>query len=394
MLAADDIIFTNEGAPDFAELTLAAANATAPDITVRNIRVTEGYSGLYLRPMTAVDGEGMPISKIAAGEPVTLRLQALNAGSDDVAAELLAFQTRDGAAAGYESRRVEIPNTAVWTDFDIAVTPATADTNLKLFAWTDLSGMVPLLPKGGYISTPDSTRSQRGIFLVGDSTVNYVGQPALVGWGEVMADYLKNNATLHNYGRDGISSKTYIQTGRFNAIADEIQEGDFLFYQLGHNDRRPDDKGTTMEEYKDNLRSAVAFARSKGANMIFVTPVCELGAAEQMAGKDVSEESLAATLTGNNLALYERSRAMIAVAQEQDVPYIDLYMTSVQKFAQLVSEQGRDAVFASYFQRDNTHFNDSGARLLVRFIYDLLKAQQLEPYSYFNAAALAEDPTV
>ncbi|MBE5040046.1 immunoglobulin-like domain-containing protein [Ructibacterium gallinarum] len=395
VLAADDIIFTNEGAPDFQSLSITAASTTAPDISVRNMKVTEGYHGLYLKPMTAVDSAGKAVSKLTPNQSVTLRLQALNAGEKAETLDLLVTQSQDGINSAVSTQTVQLANDSAWQNFDIEVTPASSDTNLEMFAWTGAGEMVPLLKKGGYIGDPDDTRTERNIFLIGDSTVNYTGQPALVGWGEIMADYLKDNTTLYNYGRDGISSKTYIQTGRLNAIADEIQEGDFLFYQLGHNDRLSSSKGTTMEEYKDNMRSAVAFARSKGANMIFVTPVCELGAAEEMAGTAVIDESsLAATLTGNNLALYQRSRAMIEIAQEQDVPYIDLYMTSVQKFADLVEAQGSDAVFAGYFERDKTHFSDSGARLLVRFIYDLLEEKKIEPYSYFKAGALVEDPTL
>lgn len=90
------------------------------------------------------------------------------------------------------------------------------------------------------------------IFLAGDSTVKtYVDNQYIAGWGQYLNLFLDDSITVKNCAQGGRSSRSFINEGRLydnegatykfsenggNSIGDEIQAGDYLFIQFGHND--------------------------------------------------------------------------------------------------------------------------------------------------------------
>ncbi|MGN1372437.1 MAG: SGNH/GDSL hydrolase family protein [Candidatus Coproplasma sp.] len=90
------------------------------------------------------------------------------------------------------------------------------------------------------------------IFLAGDSTVKtYEDNQYIGGWGQYLSDFLGDNLTVVNCAQGGRSSRSFINEGRLydidgctysftqnngNSIGDDIEKGDYLFIQFGHND--------------------------------------------------------------------------------------------------------------------------------------------------------------
>lgn len=90
------------------------------------------------------------------------------------------------------------------------------------------------------------------IFLAGDSTVKtYEDGQYIAGWGQYLSLFLDEEITVINAAHGGRSSRSFINEGRLydisgndytfsqnggNSIGDEIQAGDYLFIQFGHND--------------------------------------------------------------------------------------------------------------------------------------------------------------
>jgi rhamnogalacturonan acetylesterase len=66
------------------------------------------------------------------------------------------------------------------------------------------------------------------------------------GWGEYVTPY--TSLTVSNQAIAGRSARSYNREGRFNAIADVVQSGDWVIIEFGHNDGgslTPTDNGRT-----------------------------------------------------------------------------------------------------------------------------------------------------
>ena len=56
------------------------------------------------------------------------------------------------------------------------------------------------------------------------------------GWGEVIGNYLNENAQVFNMAISGQSAKYFVEEDNYKKIIDGIGEGDLLLIQFGHND--------------------------------------------------------------------------------------------------------------------------------------------------------------
>jgi lysophospholipase L1-like esterase len=116
------------------------------------------------------------------------------------------------------------------------------------------------------------------LFTIGDSTM--ANKKAEVypetGWGQVLGEYFDDDVTVHNHARNGRSSKSFIEEGRWKAVKDSLQPGDYVFIQFGHNDEKEYDSTrytTPYGTYSDNLAKFVNESRAKGAIPVLFTPI-------------------------------------------------------------------------------------------------------------------------
>src|SRR5215217_5913641 len=76
------------------------------------------------------------------------------------------------------------------------------------------------------------------VWLIGDSTVCI--QPRdrspITGWGTPFEEFFDSTVTLKNVARGGRSTRTFISEGRWKAVLDSLEEGDYVLIQFGHND--------------------------------------------------------------------------------------------------------------------------------------------------------------
>lgn len=74
------------------------------------------------------------------------------------------------------------------------------------------------------------------IYIVGDSTVR-VGTPGQRGWGDELAPYFNmDKVNIVNHAIGGRSSRTFITEGRWDASLAQMEKGDAVLIQFGHND--------------------------------------------------------------------------------------------------------------------------------------------------------------
>ncbi|WP_051620595.1 rhamnogalacturonan acetylesterase [Paenibacillus sp. UNC451MF] len=208
------------------------------------------------------------------------------------------------------------------------------------------------------------------IYIAGDSTAaNYPPeQSPMAGWGQMIGELLTDDAEVCNEASCGRSSKSFMDEGRLKPIADNIQQGDYLFIQFGHNDQKPDAERHTepFTTYLDHLLQYIAAARRKGATPVLFTSV---------ARRNFNDEGVLVPTHGDYPA------AMKKLASEQTVLLIDMEAKTDELYRSLGSEASKrlfvwlepkehpnypDGV------RDNTHFNEQGAREVAKIVVSQL----------------------
>jgi lysophospholipase L1-like esterase len=231
-----------------------------------------------------------------------------------------------------------------------------------------------LLGLTSFITPPDKIN----IWLIGDSTV--CTQPRdrspVTGWGTPFADFFDSTVTVINRARGGRSTRTFIGEGLWKNVYDSLGKEDYVLMQFGHNDEAKEpqyrERYTPVPDYKINLKRFIEETRSKGAKPVLVTPVTRM-----------SFDSL-----GNIRETHkEYTAAVFEVGKEMDVPVIDLDAKSRQLLQKLGPEISKmlfmqlDTMQNPHYplgRKDNTHFNEYGARRMAEIVLEAIRDQKLE----------------
>ena len=216
------------------------------------------------------------------------------------------------------------------------------------------------------------------VYLIGDSTMcEYeLNRAPLTGWGMPFKYFFDSTVSIDNRARGGRSTRTFISENRWQPIADSLQEGDYVFIQFGHNDEAKEekykDRYTPVPDYKINLAKFINESRAKKAIPILITPVTRM-----KFNKDGKMEE----------THKEYSAAVWEVSKETKTPAIDLDSKSrdlLQEFgpqnAKLLFMQLDSMEHPIYpaGQKDNTHFNDYGARRIAELVLAGIKELKLD----------------
>lgn len=213
------------------------------------------------------------------------------------------------------------------------------------------------------------------LYLIGDSTmsVKEVNKYPETGWGMPFANFFDEGLQVENHAKNGRSTKTFLSEGRWQKVLENLQEGDWVFIQFGHNDESVEKKEryTTPEEYRANLLRYINETRAKKANPLLLTPVSRRRFDAQ--GKALETH-----------AVY--SQLVRELAREQQVPLIDMDKKSQELLQQWGPEKSRllflqlaEGEHPNYPKGvdDNTHFNELGARLMAQLVLAEMKALNL-----------------
>jgi lysophospholipase L1-like esterase len=216
------------------------------------------------------------------------------------------------------------------------------------------------------------------VWMIGDSTMaSYEASRApLAGWGMPFAYFFDNTVTVENRARGGRSTRTFISEGRWQVVADSMQEGDYVLMQFGHNDEakeeRYKDRYTPVPDYKTNLIKFVTETRAKKANPVIITPVTRM----RFDKNGIQQETH-----------IEYTAAAWEIGNEYKVPVIDLDARSRELLQQLGPQNSKllfmqlDSLDHPNYpggQKDNTHFNEYGARIIAQLVLAEIKKLNLE----------------
>ncbi|SFR86558.1 pectinesterase family protein [Anaeromicropila populeti] len=244
---------------------------------------------------------------------------------------------------------------------------------------TEKSSQLEALVRDGYENPEQGTGDIElgdgvNIFLAGDSTVKdysakgmYNGGTALSmgSWGEYLQSFFDSSSVkVINYANGGRSSRSFINEGSLDKIKENLDEGDYLFIQFGHNDcsnssgyledryvplGTPDANGiypvtagtevatpsSLLEKYGDTfysydcggtykwyLSQYIQAAKDKGAIPVLVTPVSRMYYDENgtiKAHHDSTDATTATQVTTDNAYV----TAVKQLAEEENVLLID-----------------------------------------------------------------------
>lgn len=200
------------------------------------------------------------------------------------------------------------------------------------------------------------------IYVGGDSTVaNYYPLATSVqgGWGQMLSKFINaNDYIVRNMASGGQIARGFRDDGQLEAILKYIKPGDYFIVQLGINDTNAKNN-TTEAQFKEIMRDMVTQVKAKGATVILSTP--------QGRATDFNSAGV-----HNAEGRWYRA-ATIALAQEENVPLIDLNVLSSAYFTSI----GADATLALYMTGDTLHPNYAGATELARIVVENMRAQGL-----------------
>lgn len=202
------------------------------------------------------------------------------------------------------------------------------------------------------------------LYLAGDSTIaqKLVTRRPETGWGEMLQQHFDiDRVRVQNHARNGRSTRTFIEEGRWQALVDELRPGDYVFIQFGHNDASVEkvDRYTPPADYRRNLTRFVAEVRAKNAHPVLMTPVMR----RRFDANGVFYD-----------AHGEYPDLVRATAAALNVPLIDMHRTSERVLREYGPERSKSLflIFGpgehpNYPEGldDNTHFSPAGAEVMA-----------------------------
>ena len=216
---------------------------------------------------------------------------------------------------------------------------------------------------------------KKRVFVIGDSTVAN-GNDTIVGWGkELPAWFDTSRVMIVNKARGGRSSRTFHTEGLWNEILPQLQKGDFVLMQFGHNDgarpdaekfrgslrgtgdatqevTKPDGSKETVHTYGWYMEKYIQETQSKGAISVVLSMIPrniwkdgKVERASEMYGKWAKE-----------------------VAEQNNAFFINLNELVAKKYDDMGVEKVK-----TFFPGDHTHTNQAGAKLNAETVVQGIK---------------------
>jgi lysophospholipase L1-like esterase len=214
------------------------------------------------------------------------------------------------------------------------------------------------------------------VWLIGDSTMSQKEVKAYpeTGWGMLFSNFFDSGVEVDNRAKNGRSTKSFMAEGLWQPVVDNLNEGDYVFIQFGHNDEGKEKVGryTTPDEFKANLIKYVTDARSKKAIPVLITPVARRSFDEN--GQVIETHPVYAD-------------GVREIAKQLNIPLIDLDEKSkilLQQFgpenSKLLFNHLAPNEHPNYpdGKQDNTHFSELGARKMAEIVLAEIKSLHLD----------------
>ena len=248
------------------------------------------------------------------------------------------------------------------------------------------------------------------VHTIGDSTMAEYDESTTDkrGWAMYLGSFFDADfVTVNNRGKSGADTRQfYTNANLWASVKSQMSAGDYLLIQFAHNDEGTvtygmdnleykayceanglaaptDARGTNPQTtYRDFLRTFIDEARALGVNPVLVGPICRKyfnGNTIRRNGQHDLGDKFSKIENG---VLYENQSvpandhsmdyvyAMSVVAQEKNVPFINLTAATRDLYLQYGEQQCTQLLFCS---GDNTHTATLGANLIARQAAQMMK---------------------
>lgn len=221
------------------------------------------------------------------------------------------------------------------------------------------------------------------IFMIGDSTMadkDLRGGNTERGWGAVLPGFLPEEIKVVNLAKNGKSSQSFRNEGRWQPVQEQLQPGDYVFIQFGHNDSKVNTVRYTDPEttFKDNLTYYIEETRKLGGIPVLFTSI---------ARRRFDDNGQLLETHGRYIG------ALKEVGEATNTPVIDFNAISIKLFNELGVE-GSIAILnhvkpdvQAYKPQgivDDTHLSIYGARELTKLVLPEIAKQFPELGQYFT----------
>lgn len=214
------------------------------------------------------------------------------------------------------------------------------------------------------------------LFMVGDSTMadkeELEASPER-GWGQLFPTYLTDDIIVQNHARNGRSTKSFMEEGRWAEVLERAQRNDIVIIQFGHNDAKQEDpkRYANINDYEQNLMTMIEQAKKKHLKVILCTPVSRRSYKE-------------GHYYDTHGAYPEAARR---VAKRMNVPLLDLHATSTD-WVQRMGDDDSKTFFMNVApgectkypegKADNTHLREAGALEIGRQAAEMIVNQKIK----------------
>ncbi len=217
------------------------------------------------------------------------------------------------------------------------------------------------------------------VFLIGDSTTANKKSEAFpeTGWGMIFPQYI--NLEVQNHAVNGRSTRSFRTLGHWAKVEEQLQAGDWVFIQFGHNDSKESDTSryaAAQTDYRKNLTRYITEIRAKGGKPLLITPV--MRRKFDSAGSFVDQHG-------------DYPSVVKEVGKQLNVPVLDLHASSKEVIVQhgvddskrlfLNLEKGAWKNFPDG-KEDNTHFTPYGAAQMAALVADGIRKLNIEIAQY------------
>lgn len=217
---------------------------------------------------------------------------------------------------------------------------------------------------------------KKNVFIIGDSTVAN-GDGKIVGWGKELPTFFDSTrVNIYNKARGGRSSRSFLYEGLWDEVLKQMNFGDFLLIQFGHNDggniddpkyraslpgigkekkkiTRNDGTKEVVQTYGWYMRKYIAEAKAKGVKVIVISQI------PRNDWKDGKVERV-----NESFGKWAKE-----VAEMEGAFFIDLNNTIALEY-----EAMGPKIVSEFFQGDRTHTNEAGARLNALTLAEQIKS--------------------
>lgn len=208
------------------------------------------------------------------------------------------------------------------------------------------------------------------LHLAGDSTLSIKGAGARpeTGWGEPLNKFFKPSVNVINYAQNGRSTKTFISEGWWAKLVNQLEKGDYVVIQFGHNDAKKNTSRTTNPvDYRKNIEHFIKDVQNAGAIPILLTPIVRW---------NFDEDSLLKPTLG------EYPDIVRDIAKKTQVDFVDMHAKSWSLLENTGASASRNyymfleaGIYPNFPEgkNDNTHTNETGAIAIAKLFVEGVK---------------------